>query len=148
MKDFGFKEIVEFKVVCSLVVLPICFSTLCNLVVYALKEQKVFFYLRLIFAMGVMIAIWTMELSYCIHQIPKYYYNLFGGFSKIFMINLVSNLQSFKVLPTLLYTWQYYDVTSLFIYKKRIACTYWLRYVAICLICVCLIASSITYDIL
>jgi hypothetical protein len=124
--------------------LIISFSAL-NAIVRHACEKRTLIYWRLIVATILMTSIYLLQLTFLSH---KRYYHKYDqhDWSDLLLNEIVDQLWPFSVLPTLLYTWQYYDLVDVVSNHKRTKWGIVIRGATVVIGCLCTFSTIVIRD--
>lgn len=88
----------------------VSFPTMCHATHAAIRSKSAIYW-RLILAATLMTTLYTLKLIEFTHERNGHIYNTFK-WDQLLLTTVYTYLWSFTVLPTLLYTWQYYDLVE------------------------------------
>jgi hypothetical protein len=132
---------IEFVIVGLLV--PVSFATLAYLLWYMIKFRYFRFYLRMSLGMFLMVLTYIFGFLRIYHRIPSHRYDI-QDFWQILESQVFENIWQLRVLPTLLYTWQYHDVVQRV--KPESKLKYWTRWSCCALLTITLLLLNLTQD--
>ena len=113
-------------ITCMLTV-PICIATLIYLLTYiGVNKLSFIFYLRPLSALVIMLLTYLMTAQYLLTLTPYYKFKLSTLWGNI-LYNMEVGTWAIRVIPTLLYTWQFYDVVEPLCFPNRSNILYYSR---------------------
>ena len=110
-----------------MVVPPVVLASLAYLVWYIFKYHlKLRFYLRLILALVIILGTYGFEAAFMITLLPNHGYSI-HDFPKLYLYCFSNFAWYLRVMPTLLYTWQFFDLVKPLACPNESALMLWAR---------------------
>jgi hypothetical protein len=134
-----------FQFISSNVMVVISFGAFSATVLHAIKH-KTLIYWRLTLATAIMTTVYIIQIIWLSHWRHGHAYNsLVWSWDLVY--NVFYNTWPYTALPTLLYTWQYYELVDRVANPNRSCCAFWLRAAFVAVASFGIVIVTLIYDV-
>ena len=141
---YKLSQIEMYQFVCTNVMIVVSFATLCAVMRHAI-ETKSMVYWRLIFMTALMTLIYLLQYECLSHERENKGFNV-QNWTQSLINKILIQLWPFTLIPTLIYTWQYYDLVNRIANPNRTKLGYNLRTASVFVASLGIVTSTLLRD--